>query len=169
MPLITILGLDMRAKVFQLSEDRRVKLNIWDTAGQEKYRAINKTYYFGTRGVLICFDLSQPLEIEEIKSWMDEVQSYINEECCIVIIGTKSDKIPNKETVDLLTKFTNENKLEFIQTSSMDGTNVYSAFESLIKKIDQSGKLGIESSSLSTSKKLRRKKDSDICVSRQCC
>ena len=143
------LGPDFINEVFQLSEDRKVKLTIWDTAGQEKYRSINRTFYAGANGILVCFDLTKSLTIENIESWMYEIRQHVGEECSKVIVGNKYDGAVNEEAVGLLTKFAVENKLKFIQTSALEGTNVYFAFEFLVKNIDQSmnGKLGIRRSS----------------------
>ena len=128
-------GFDSVTATFRLSESQKVKLNIWDTAGQEKYRSISRSLYRGTHGILICFDLTKSLTVESIKIWLHEVRQHIGEECSKVIVGTKSDGAVNEETIRVLTTFAVENKLKFIQTSALEGTNVYFAFEFLIKKI----------------------------------
>lgn len=157
--------------MFQLSANRTIKLSIWDTAGQEKYRAINKNFYTGSNGVLICFDLTKPLEVEAIKSWVDEAKEHIGDECIIVMVGTKGDGAVDDATVKTLSKFAAENKLDFIQTSSLLGTNVYFAFESLIKTIDKQmeGRLGAENSFLTNGNLQRKDTDVSVSISGRCC
>lgn len=97
---------------------------------------------------------------------MDEVRQHVKEECSQILVGTKCDGIVNQKTIDVLTKFSAENNLEFIQTSSLNGTNVYSAFETLIQIIDKrmGGKLGLQGSSM---RRTLSTKDPDI--GRSCC
>ena len=78
-----------------LSSGGAIRLNIWDTAGQEKYHAMLTSYYKNALGALIVFDLTDVTSFEIMKAWIKE----LNEECpgiSIVIVGNKCDMIKNR-------------------------------------------------------------------------
>lgn len=56
-------------------KDRKVKFEFWDTAGQEKYRAITKTYYKNCRVALVVFDVSARKSYDEVVNWMEELKN----------------------------------------------------------------------------------------------
>ena len=65
--------MDFRFKTIQV-DAKNVKFQIWDTAGQERFRTITSAYYRGSQGILLVFDLTDPLSFENIcKFWMNEV------------------------------------------------------------------------------------------------
>ena len=67
------IGVDFRFKTIQV-DNKNVKFQIWDTAGQERFRTITSAYYRGSQGILLVFDLTDPLSFENItKFWMNEV------------------------------------------------------------------------------------------------
>ena len=119
-----------------MPNNRAVKMNIWDTAGQEKYRAINRNLYLGAQGALLCFDLTRKLVNDDIDLWRKEVQEHASSKCCIVIVGTKADKeevLP--ETRALLEAYSKMNGFQFVETSSKTGSNVQEAFKIAVSEI----------------------------------
>lgn len=68
-------------------------LNIWDTAGQEKYHALAKNYYQGASGAILVYDVTDLDSFEKAKTWYLELSKYIGKEAPIIIAGNKSDKI----------------------------------------------------------------------------
>ena len=70
---LATIGVDFRFKTIQV-DAKNVKFQIWDTAGQERFRTITSAYYRGSQGILLVFDLTDPLSFENIcKFWMNEV------------------------------------------------------------------------------------------------
>lgn len=108
-----------------------IKLNVWDTAGQEKYQAINKNLYLGSDGALLCFDLTSTVEKAKIDFWRKEVEENAGKRCGMMIIGTKNDAEVRKETVETLEEYARENGLPFVETSSKLGYNVREAFKTI--------------------------------------
>ena len=115
--------------------NRTVKMNIWDTAGQEKYRSINRNLYLGANGALLCFDLTRKLVNEDIDLWRKEVLEHAGAKCSIVIVGTKSDMEISTETRDNLEKYAKTNGFPFVETSSKTGSNVQEAFKAIANEI----------------------------------
>lgn len=56
-------------------EGLRVKLQIWDTAGQERFRTITSTYYRGTHGVIIVYDVTNGDSFANVRRWLEEIRN----------------------------------------------------------------------------------------------
>lgn len=88
----TTLGVDFSFKQIQV-QGSNVKLQIWDTAGQEKYRSLITTYYRHTDGIILVFDLSDDNSFENIlQSWIPHITTYMTEDVPkLLIFGNKKD------------------------------------------------------------------------------
>ena len=86
------LGVDFSFKHLDVSGSK-VKLQIWDTAGQEKYRSLITTYYKHTNGIIIVFDLSDMNSFRNIlENWLKHIIAYLQDEFPkILILGNKLD------------------------------------------------------------------------------
>ncbi|KAI0248554.1 small GTPase superfamily, partial [Lactifluus subvellereus] len=71
---------------------RKVVLNIWDTAGDERLRAITSSYYRGTQGIIIVYDVTNRESFDTIAWWFAERSKYAPELAVKMIVGNKSDK-----------------------------------------------------------------------------
>jgi len=92
---INTIGVDFKIRTVDL-EGQKIKLQIWDTAGQERFRTITATYYRGTHGVLVVYDVTERDTFENVRRWMNEIDS--NCDTCTnnvnrVLVGNKSDMI----------------------------------------------------------------------------
>lgn len=96
---------------------------IWDTAGQEKYRAIVSTYFNGCQGVMMMFDLTKPDSfISATTKWYETAKAK-SPDAVFMLIGNKSDlevKVNEKEVQDWARK----NKVRYIRTSVKNDVNV---------------------------------------------
>lgn len=103
---MTTIGVDFKVKSIKIPIERSdklmnkecvCKLQIWDTAGQEKFKAITQSYYRGVNVFLLCFDIGKFIDDESINSlntWIHESrQTYPNEFSVVYIVGTKADTI----------------------------------------------------------------------------
>ena len=83
------IGADFAKKVI---EDYNMTLQIWDTAGQEKYRSLNRAFFRGTDTLALCFDLSNRSSFDSLDQHREDFLNHqTNENLLIVLIGTKSD------------------------------------------------------------------------------
>lgn len=71
---ITTIGVDFKIRTV-LIDGLRVKLQIWDTAGQERFRTITSTYYRGTHGVIVVYDVTNGESFANVRRWLDEIQN----------------------------------------------------------------------------------------------
>jgi len=110
-----------------------VKLYIYDTQGQEGFRMITSSYYQGAQMVLICFDVGYKKSFESLKTWLQEAERYAKESTLKALIGTKSDTQKREVSEQTAKEFAQEVGLEYIETSSANGTNVDVVFETAAK------------------------------------
>jgi Ras-related protein Rab-2A len=116
--------------------DVSFKAKIWDTAGTEKYRSMNRNFYKGTVGVMLVFDISKPISSKQIEEWEEEM-GHIAKKPTVVVVGNKLDLEVNEETREVLQKYCNEHKYPYIQTCAKDGVNVTQAYSALLESVHQ--------------------------------
>ena len=84
------IGVEFGGKTINL-EGKAVKIQIWDTAGQEAFQAITRTYYKGAIGAFLVYDITRKETFEHITKWLQEVKTNGSKSVCIVLIGNKED------------------------------------------------------------------------------
>ncbi|XP_063049677.1 ras-related protein Rab-35-like [Engraulis encrasicolus] len=124
---ITTIGVDFKIRTVEM-EGEKVKLQIWDTAGQERFRTITSTYYRGTHGVIVVYDVTCAESFVNVKRWLHE----INQNCddvCRILVGNKNDDPKSKvvETNDA-EKFAEQMAIQLFETSAKDNINVEEMF-----------------------------------------
>ena len=130
------IGLDYRLKTLILEEQKIVKVQLWDTAGQDKFRAITRNYYKGASGIILIFDVTNVKSYENIKKWINEIKEEISEKVAILLIGNKIDNVQerkiSKEQGD---KLASEIGVKFFETSAKTGEGINESVFFLVKKI----------------------------------
>lgn len=131
----TTIGVDFKVSTLQI-EGKIVKLQLWDTAGQDRYRNIVSSYYRGAHGVILMFDLTSPETFSRVEEWYEESQKYLATQIPRLIIGNKSDlkterAVAREDAIDLATRF----GMQYIETSAKDNSNVSEAIGLLAKQI----------------------------------
>ena len=111
-----------------------IKINIWDTAGQECYHSIVKNYYRDIVGAIFVFDISNKQSFDKIKTtWLDEFLSSNQSHISNILVGNKSDLGRQVPYEDALT-FATENHMEYYEISSTHCDDIY-FFHSYIENI----------------------------------
>lgn len=72
-------------------DGKLIKLQIWDAAGQERFRTITTNYYRGSNGILIAYDITNRKTFENVRFWLQEINNHANENVCKILIGNKCD------------------------------------------------------------------------------
>ena len=132
------MGLDYRLKSMKLKSGKNIKLQIWDTAGQDRFRSITKNYFKGSHGIILIYDVTNRQIFENIKSWISQIREEASPNVIIYIAANKIDmedgRIVNKEEGK---KFAEEFGLPYIETSAKNGININETFEDIVEKIDK--------------------------------
>ena len=139
---LSTIGLDYRLKSMTLNNEKNIKLQIWDTAGQDRFRALTKNYYKGANGIILIYDISATQTFENVKIWINNIKEEANPNVIIYLVGNKIDLPPESRTIteEEGKKMANEYKLLFKEASAKLGTNVNEIFQELVEKIDAEAK-----------------------------
>ena len=130
------IGLDYRLKTMILENQQIVKVQLWDTAGQDKFRAITRNYYKGASGIILIFDVTNINSYENIKKWIIEIKEEISDKVSIVLIGNKIDNVNERKiTKDQGDKLAGEIGVKFFETSAKTGEGINESVFFLVKKI----------------------------------
>ena len=133
---ITTIGLDYKLKTIKLDSGKVIKVQLWDTAGQDKYRTIAKNYYKGSHGILLLYDTTKMSSFENIREWIQDIRQEVSPKSIIFLIGNKIDlteqrKIAKEQGEELAEEF----KIPFFEASAKSGENVDEVFKALYEKI----------------------------------
>ena len=135
------IGVDFFMKSINLG-DKSIKLQLWDTAGTEKFRSITTGYYRGADAAFVVFDLSSKSSFKNLNEWIETYYKYSNPdvEKNVVLIGNKSDLVDKREvTKEEIEKFIKDNNISYFETSAKDGKNIDECFTFIAQKLmDQS-------------------------------
>ena len=128
-------GVEFGAKIFKIN-NRNIKAQIWDTAGQEKYKAITGAYYKGSKGAFVVYDITRKETFYSVDKWINDLKVSGDPKLNILLIGNKSDLEDKREVF----KEQGEEKAKsfgcaFLETSALSGDNVEQAFELMISDI----------------------------------
>eukprot|EP00831_Metopus_contortus_P038327 TRINITY_DN30148_c0_g1_i1.p1 TRINITY_DN30148_c0_g1~~TRINITY_DN30148_c0_g1_i1.p1 ORF type:complete len:207 (-),score=29.22 TRINITY_DN30148_c0_g1_i1:135-755(-) len=130
----TTLGVDFKMKKMEL-DGWNVKMQIWDTSGQERFRTITKNYYEKAMGVVLVYDATDPKSFEEIENWMQQLDNHAKPFTQKVLVGAKYDKDNVKITPEQGKELGEEYGIRFFQTSSKTGENVDETFNFLARAV----------------------------------
>jgi len=135
---MSTIGLDYRLKAMKLKSGKKIKLQIWDTAGQDRFRAITKNYYKGSHGIILIYDVTSIQTYENIKTWVSQIREEASSNVVIYIVGNKIDmeeerKVSKEEGKNLA----DELGFPFVETSAKTGINVNETFEDLVERVDK--------------------------------
>ncbi|MHA2103012.1 MAG: Rab family GTPase [Candidatus Hodarchaeales archaeon] len=133
------LGVDFTTKDINITnpktnEETKIKLVLADTAGQEFYSSIRPSYYMGSQGCVIVFDLSNRNSFESLQKWIDEIMSHLPK-TVISIIGNKVDLPERRIEYDEAKKFADVNNFAYFETSAKEGTGINAVFDHMTLEI----------------------------------
>ena len=72
-------------------DDENIYLQLWDTAGQEKYRSMTTSYYRGVNIIIIVFDVTNKISFEHVKDWIDNINNFAKINVIKILVGNKID------------------------------------------------------------------------------
>eukprot|EP01105_Mastigella_eilhardi_P016867 TRINITY_DN3862_c0_g1_i1.p1 TRINITY_DN3862_c0_g1~~TRINITY_DN3862_c0_g1_i1.p1 ORF type:complete len:221 (-),score=67.06 TRINITY_DN3862_c0_g1_i1:144-806(-) len=132
----------------------QVKLQIWDTAGQEKFRSITRSYYRGSAGALLVYDITRRDTFDHLTTWLEDCRGNSTQNIVVMLIGNKADlensRAVSKEEGE---RFAKENGLYFLETSAKTAQNVEEAFLNTAKVIYEqveTGKITLDTGGTTT-------------------
>ncbi|KAJ3435438.1 rab2a member ras oncogene family [Anaeramoeba flamelloides] len=122
------LGVEFGTRMIEISESR-IKLQIWDTAGQETFKTITRSYYRGAVGCLLVYDITLRESFYHVQNWLQDVLEYSGPQTQIILVGNKTDLQGQRAvSTEEGKKFAEEHKINFIETSAKTANNIDEAF-----------------------------------------
>lgn len=129
-----------------------MKLSLWDTAGQETYKSITRSYFRGASGALLVFDITRRNTFNSVTAWLNDLRQIAEEGIIVILVGNKSDLAPasiaSSDSTDTdnkrqVTKQEAEewcrqnNVMRYVETSAKSGEGVERAFLEVAERIYQ--------------------------------
>lgn len=130
---VSTVGIDFKERMLEI-EGRKTKLQIWDTAGQDRYKSIGPAFFRRAMGILFVYDVTNPETFNNIRKWVISVEEHAPAEAAKMIIGNKSD-LPKRVETEKAKGLADDYGFKFLETSAKSAQNVNEAFETLAKEI----------------------------------
>ena len=141
------------APVVDDADQKKMKLSVWDTAGQETYKSITRSYFRGASGALLVFDITRRKTFESVTSWLNDLRQIAEEGVVVVLVGNKSDlaaqstdteggnkrEVTKQEAEEWCQR---EGVFRYVETSAKSGENVERAFLEVAERIYQNIEAG---------------------------
>lgn len=135
------------------AKQKHIKLSLWDTAGQETYKSITRSYFRGASGALLVFDLSRRATFDHVTEWLNDLRQIAEEGIVVVLVGNKSDlaSTAGDESHENKRQVTRQEAeewckrnhvLQYVETSAKSGENVERAFLEVAERIYQNIEAG---------------------------
>ena len=133
-------GIDLKTANMKI-KDKMIRVQLWDSAGQEKYRAITKNLFLKVLGALVFYDITNENSFNNLKEWVKSIREECGVHMQMIIIGNKNDLEDKRVVKNVAEAYAREQKIEYMETSSKTGENVQEAIISLCEKILKSEEL----------------------------
>lgn len=129
------IGVEFGSKTLDIA-GKVIKLQIWDTAGQESFRSITRSYFRGAIGAILTFDITNRESFQQLGSFISETSSCASQNLVLVLVGNKSD-LDSKRQVsrEEAEGFAASHGLTYIETSAKTNENVDHCFTSLAEQV----------------------------------
>ena len=132
---LSTIGVDFETKKVVV-DDTEILLNIWDFAGEKKFRLLFPSYVSGASGALMLYDITNEDSLNDLYDWINVISSVPNPPKTKILIEAKNDlkrKVKREKALKIFDKFNFQG--EMLSTSSKTGENVEKAFEMLGREI----------------------------------
>lgn len=130
------IGVDFKIKTIECN-NKNIKFQIWDTAGQEKFKTIVSAYYRGSHGIILVYDVCDNISFKNLKYWLDEIKKCGDKEVISVLVGNKTDKDKREVSKLEASNFALMNGMKYIETSAKNDENISQVFKMLAHDLVQ--------------------------------
>lgn len=136
---ISTIGIDFRIKTINIG-GKRVKLQIWDTAGQEQFHSVASSYYRNAHGIMLIYDISSAQSFIHISKWVTNISKNAPTHVKQVLVGNKCDVEEGKRVIEKArgSMLAQELDMPFLETSAKSNVNIDTVFELITMLIMES-------------------------------
>lgn len=131
---LSTIGVDFKVKQIVV-DNKKVKLQIWDSAGQERFRNITASYYRNCSAIIIVYDITSKDSFNKVSDWVEEVRRYVPS-APLLLVGNKCDleenrQVPKEDGEELAKRL----GLIFLETSAKTSYNIEEAFQEMAQQL----------------------------------
>ncbi|KAI1825113.1 P-loop containing nucleoside triphosphate hydrolase protein [Xylaria intraflava] len=132
-------------------EQKYMKLSLWDTAGQETYKSVTRSYFRGASGALLVFDITRRASFVHAKDWLNDLRTIAEPDIVVILVGNKLDCVQSELTSGEDASQNSDRRevtyaeaqdwarqngvLQYVETSAKSGENVEAAFMRVAERI----------------------------------
>lgn len=126
---IATIGIDFKVKYLNI-EGSKIKLQLWDTAGAERFQSLTSSVYRGVHGVILIYDVTERKSFASIEAWIGQIYKHADTDVNIVLVGNKCDvnaeerEVSMEEGETLADRFS----VPFFEASAKKNVNVENIF-----------------------------------------
>ena len=129
---IATIGVEFKTKIITKGK-YKINLNIWNSAGQGRFKSIPRSFYSGATGIIFVYDITKRETFSSIRNWIKDIEDYKVER---ILCGNKRDLDVNRSVkLDELKEYSIKSKIDIMETSAKTGENIIEAFDKLIDNI----------------------------------
>jgi small GTP-binding protein len=134
----TTIGVEFSQKVLEFNKKKTI-VQIWDTAGQDRYKAITSAYYRAAVGAILVYDISKRSSFDSLSTWVNEIRSNTPETLVVTLMGNKIDlkaerAVPYEEGLSFATR----NNFMFFEVSALSGEGIQESFLKMVETVYKS-------------------------------
>lgn len=135
---LSTIGVDFKIKTVTLNNGKVMKLQVWDTSGQERFRSITRSYYHNAHAAIVVYDVSSLESFQAVPSWLDEVAKNCTGSTIVMLLGNKSDLANTREVQhSSVEQFVQEQHIPlFYEVSAKTGSNIDNAFAAMAERYE---------------------------------
>ena len=128
-------GFEFNTKEIEIT-DRKIIVQLWDSAGQEKFKSITKNLFNRVQGIIILYDITNKKSFLNVPNWIKLIQETTNYMIPYTLAGTKCDLNNEREVEEEEgIKLSQENKIDFMETSAKNNINIMECINTFVKNI----------------------------------
>ena len=133
---LSTLGMDLVYKYVKM-DNLKIRLDLWDTAGEERFKNITKNYFKGANGIIFVYSLAKLETLTRLKNWIEDVEENLSlNDLEMVVAGNKSDLEEERDiSKEIVENFLQKYNLKNFEVSAKKGEGINEIFDFLVKKL----------------------------------
>ena len=143
--LLIPIGINFKVKTINF-KGKKIKLNIWDTYGQERIRNITQVFYKGAHALIFMYDVTDQNSFKNLSNWIKQVEAHGEKNLVKVLVGNNCDKLDRVVTEEEGKKLAEDFSIGFFETSHKTDKNVSEVFYYLIDEILKANRINLSDS-----------------------
>ena len=148
----TTIGVEFSQKVLEFNKKKTI-VQIWDTAGQDRYKAITSAYYRAAVAAILVYDVTKRASFENLNSWASEIQMNTTHDVKVMLLANKIDLAGERQVSKEEGKeFAKRKGFLFQEVSALSGEGIHESFLKMVKTVYKSIAHPLMESKRSTSK-----------------